>query len=501
MASVSEIGFIDNDLTVGEGLTFDDVLLLPAYSETLPSQVCLHSKLSCGIDLGIPFLSAAMDTVTESRMAIAMAERGGMGVIHHNMSAAEQARQVSLVKNFESGIVSDPITISKDSTLSDLYDLLKRRDISGVPVVEGRVLVGMLTRRDYCFSKNADAIVADIMTPQERLITVKEGVTREDAMQLFAQHRIEKLPIVNAKFELCGLITVKDILKAKTNPEACKDEQGQLRVAAAVSTGEHEQERINLLVAAGVDMLVVDTAHGHSKGVLDQVRWLKKNHPSLIVMAGNIATADAAQSLIDAGADVLKVGMGPGSICTTRIVAGIGVPQITAIQQVSTIARKHSVAVVADGGIRFSGDVCKAIAAGADAVMIGSLFAGTEESPGEVVLYQGRSYKVYHGMGSVYAMSRKHGSHERYFQDGQDEQGKYVPEGIEGRVPYKGNLQEVTYQLCGGLRSSMGYTGCATVSDMHKKTKFIRITSAAMRESHVHDVIITKEAPNYSVES
>lgn len=483
------------------GLTFDDVLLEPNYSEILPKDACLHSALGTQIKLGIPLLSSAMDTVTEHQMAIAMAERGGMGVLHHNMDAQEQIRQVRLVKSFESGIVSDPVTVAHTSTLMDLHQVVEQRAISGVPVVNGKQLVGMVTRRDYCFKRDPAIKVVDIMTPKEDLITVQEGVTREQAMQLFARHRIEKLPIVNQDFELCGLMTVKDILKSETNPDACKDEQGRLRVAAAVSTGEYERPRITGLIEAGVDLLVVDTAHGHSKGVIEQVRWLKQHAPEVTVMAGNIATAAAAEALITAGADIVKVGMGPGSICTTRIVAGIGVPQITAIQAVAAVARKKNVQVVADGGIRFSGDICKAIAAGADAVMVGSLFAGTEESPGEVMLYQGRSYKIYHGMGSVRAMSQRHGSHQRYFQENQQEQGKYVPEGIEGRVPYKGALQSVLYQLCGGLRSSMGYTGCATISDMHSKTKFIRISPASMRESHVHDVIITKEAPNYSVES
>ena len=483
------------------GLTFDDVLLLPNYSEVLPKDVALTSQLTKRISLGMPLLSAAMDTVTEANMAIRMAEQGGLGVLHHNMNAAEQARQVRVVKSFESGIVSDPITVSQDTNLQELRALVERRSISGVPVVNGKKLVGMVTRRDYCFASDPNALVTHIMTPKEKLITVPEGATREQAMQLFAQHRIEKLPIVNADFELCGLITVKDILKAETNPNACKDERGRLRVAAAVSTGEHEQARIKALVEVEVDLLVVDTAHGHSKGVIAQVAWIKQQFPDVCVMAGNIATGEAAAALIEAGADALKVGMGPGSICTTRIVAGIGVPQITAIQNVSAVARRHGIPVVADGGIRFSGDICKAIAAGASAVMIGSLLAGTEESPGEVMLYQGRSYKVYYGMGSVHAMSRRHGSHDRYFQQKQDEQGKYVPEGIEGRVPFKGALKQVVYQLCGGLRSCMGYTGCAAIKDMHKKTCFIRITNAGMRESHVHDVIVTKEAPNYSVEN
>lgn len=487
-------------MTDTTGLTFDDVLLLPNYSEHLPKDACLHSRLSPSIKLGIPLLSSAMDTVTEARMAIAIAEQGGLGVLHHNMDAAEQARQVRLIKHFESGIVSDPVTIPSNASLSQLRQIVEQRSISGVPVVEGKQLVGIVTRRDYCFAADPSARVTDIMTPKSSLITAKEGVSRTQAMQLFAKHRIEKLPIVNDAFELCGLMTVKDILKAETNPDACKDSQGRLCVAAAISTGSHEHARIKGLIEAEVDMLVIDTAHGHSKGVIEQVQWLRQYAPEITIMAGNIATSQAASALIEAGANVLKVGMGPGSICTTRIVAGIGVPQITAIQNVAKVARQHHIPVVADGGIRFSGDICKAIAAGANAVMIGSLFAGTEESPGEVMLYQGRSYKVYYGMGSVHAMSRRHGSHQRYFQESQQEQGKYVPEGIEGRVPYKGALRSVLHQLCGGLRSSMGYTGCANMHDMHTKTEFIRITPAGMRESHVHDVIVTKEAPNYSVE-
>lgn len=484
-----------------EALTFDDVLLLPGYSEVLPKDVSLVTKLTRNITLNIPLLSAAMDSVTEARLAIALAEAGGIGILHKNMSAQEQALEVRKVKKFESGVVNDPITVTPDMTIGQLIEIRKEHNISGMPVIEGKQLVGIITNRDIRFETDLNQKVAKLMTPKARLITVKEGIDREAAVSLFQSNRIEKLLVVNDKFELRGMITVKDILKSEENPNACKTESGQLRVGAAVGTAPDTQDRVAGLIAAGVDLIVVDTAHGFSKGVIDQVTWIKKHYPDIEVMGGNIATADAAIALMNAGADAVKVGMGPGSICTTRIVAGVGVPQISAISNVCQALKRKNIPVVADGGIRFSGDLCKAIAAGASAVMIGGLFAGTEEAPGEVVLYQGRSYKSYRGMGSVGAMSQKHGSSDRYFQENENEQGKYVPEGIEGRVPYKGPLSAVIHQLTGGLRSSMGYTGCATIGKIHDETKFVRVTSAGMRESHVHDVIITKEAPNYWVDS
>ena len=484
-----------------EALTFDDVLLLPGYSEVLPKDVSLVTKLTRNITLNIPLLSAAMDSVTEARLAIALAEAGGIGILHKNMSAQEQALEVRKVKKFESGVVNDPITVTPDMTIGQLIEIRKEHNISGMPVIEGKQLVGIITNRDIRFETDLNQKVAKLMTPKARLITVKEGIDREAAVSLFQSNRIEKLLVVNDKFELRGMITVKDILKSEENPNACKTESGQLRVGAAVGTAPDTQDRVAGLIAAGVDLIVVDTAHGFSKGVIDQVTWIKKHYPDIEVIGGNIATADAAIALMNAGADAVKVGMGPGSICTTRIVAGVGVPQISAISNVCQALKRKNIPVVADGGIRFSGDLCKAIAAGASAVMIGGLFAGTEEAPGEVVLYQGRSYKSYRGMGSVGAMSQKHGSSDRYFQENENEQGKYVPEGIEGRVPYKGPLSAVIHQLTGGLRSSMGYTGCATIGKIHDETKFVRVTSAGMRESHVHDVIITKEAPNYWVDS
>ncbi|OGO91148.1 MAG: IMP dehydrogenase [Coxiella sp. RIFCSPHIGHO2_12_FULL_42_15] len=483
-----------------EALTFDDVLLLPGYSEILPKDVMLVTQLTRNITLNIPLLSSAMDTVTEARLAIALAEAGGMGVLHKNMSPAQQAAEVRKVKKFESGVVINPITVTPATTIGELLAIRKEHNISGMPVVEGNQLVGIITNRDIRFEKDLNQKVANLMTPKQRLITVSEGTGREEVMDLFHAHRVEKLLIVNDRFELSGMITVKDILRSRENPNACKTVSGQLRVAAAVGTSKETAERVEALAAEGIDLIVVDTAHGFSEGVIKQVSWIKKHFPHLEVMGGNIATAEAAKALYKAGADAVKVGMGPGSICTTRIVAGVGVPQISAIYNVSQTLKGKNIPVVADGGIRFSGDVCKAIAAGADVVMIGSLFAGTEEAPGEVVLYQGRSYKSYRGMGSVGAMSQTFGSSDRYFQEKDNEQGKYVPEGIEGRVPYKGSVAAVIHQLMGGLRSSMGYTGCATIQKMRTETRFVRVTAAGMRESHVHDVIITKEAPNYWVD-
>ena len=482
---------------VGEALTFDDVLLLPGHSTVLPHEVSISTRLTRDIALNVPLLSAAMDTVTESRMAIAMADVGGLGILHKCMTIEDQALEVRRVKKFESGVVKSPLTVSPDTTVGELIRLTSEHRVSGMPVVSGRQLVGIITNRDIRFEENMEQPVRDLMTPKERLITVPEGTPKEAVIPLFREHRIEKILVVNDQFELSGLMTVKDILKSKENPNATKDAHGQLCVGAAVGTGKDAPDRVAALVSAGVDVLVVDTAHGFSQGVLDTVTWVKQHFQDLPVIAGNIATADAAVALKKAGADAVKVGMGPGSICTTRIVAGIGVPQITAISDVAQALRKSDVTVIADGGIRFSGDICKAIAAGADSVMIGSLFAGTDESPGEVVLYQGRAYKEYRGMGSVGAMVGRHGSRDRYFQ-ADSAQEKLVPEGIEGRVSYKGALAQVVHQMVGGLRSSMGYTGSADLSQMQHDTQFVRMTAAGMRESHVHDVVITKETPNYS---
>ena len=483
-----------------EALTFDDVLLVPGYSSVLPKDVSLTTQLTRDITLNIPLLSSAMDTVTEAKLAVSMAEEGGMGIIHKNMSPEQQAAEVRKVKRYEGGIVANPITVTPDTTLGELIALTEEYHISGMPVVEGKKLVGIITSRDIRFETERGHRVSELMTPKSRLITVPEGSSREKVLQVFRQHRVEKLLIVNEQFELRGMYTVRDILRSQKTPLACKNSAGQLRVGAAVGPGAQADERIAALVAEGVDLLVVDTAHGFSKGVIDQVKWIKQYYPQTPVMVGNIVNADAAEALAAAGADAVKVGIGPGSICTTRVVAGIGVPQITAVNQVAAAVKGKGVSVIADGGIRFSGDICKAIAAGANAVMIGGLFAGTEEAPGEVVLFQGRSYKAYRGMGSVGAMSQTHGSSDRYFQENQTEVGKYVPEGIEGRVPFKGPLKAVVYQLMGGLRSSMGYTGVTTIEEMRTKTRFIRITAAGVRESHVHDVIITKEAPNYWVD-
>ncbi|MGE0323554.1 MAG: IMP dehydrogenase [Polyangiaceae bacterium] len=476
-----------------ECLTFDDVMLLPAYSEVLPADVDVTSRLTRKITLNTPLLSAAMDSVTESRMAIAMARQGGLGIIHKNLPPQLQASEVDRVKRAESGIITDPVTANPSQSLREALSVMEQHNISGVPVVEGTTVVGILTHRDIRFEKNLDQPISALMTT--KLVTVPPGVAAEDARELLHKHRIEKLLVVEGG-KLVGLITIKDLMQAERNPLALKDERGRLRVGAAIGPGADREIRTDALVEAGVDLLVVDTAHGHSKGVLDAVRETKRRHPHLEVMAGNIATAAAAQALIDAGADAIKVGIGPGSICTTRIVAGIGVPQITAIADCGAIAKKHGVAVVADGGVKFSGDVVKAIAAGASAVMIGSLFAGTDESPGDLVLYQGRSYKVYRGMGSLGAM--KKGSKDRYGQSGTADE-KLVPEGIEGRVPHRGNVGSILSQLVGGLRAGMGYTGGATIPDMQEKAQFIRITGSGLKESHVHDVIITEEAPNYHV--
>ena len=481
---------------VQEALTFDDVLLLPAYSNVLPKEVQLGTRISRNIELKIPIVSAAMDTVTEARLAISMAQEGGLGIIHKNMKPNNQALQVRAVKKFESGVIKEPITVSPDASIQEVLELTRARNISGVPVVKGDELVGIVTGRDLRFETGYSNPVSNIMTPKEKLVTVKEGAEKEQILKLLHEHRIEKLLVIDDKFRLKGLVTVKDIQKASEFPNACKDEQGRLRVGAAVGVGEGTEERVEALVEAGVDVIVVDTAHGHSQGVLDRVSWVKKHFPSVDVIGGNIATADAAKALVDAGVDSVKVGIGPGSICTTRIIAGIGVPQISAISNVAEAIKDSGVPVIADGGIRYSGDVAKAIVAGGYCVMLGSMFAGTEEAPGEIELYQGRSYKSYRGMGSLGAMSGQNGSSDRYFQEDSSKE-KLVPEGIEGRVPYKGPLQPVIHQLLGGLRSSMGYTGCATIDEMRTKPEFIKVTSAGMSESHVHDVQITKEAPNY----
>lgn len=481
-----------------KSLTFDDVLLLPAYSNILPRDVSLRTQLSRNISLNIPLLSAAMDTVTEARLAIALAQEGGIGIVHKNMTSKEQAAQVAKVKRFESGVVKDPIFVTNTMTVRDVLNLTRQHKISGLPVLQGKQVVGIVTNRDLRFETNLDQSITQIMTPRERLITVKENSSREEARRLMHLHRIERVLVVNDAFELCGLITVKDIFKSTEHPNACKDEMGRLRVGAAVGVGEGTEERASLLVEAGVDVLVVDTAHGHSQGVLSRVQWVKKNFPKVDVIGGNIATGAAALALVDHGADGVKVGIGPGSICTTRMVAGVGVPQISAIQNVSDALAGKGVPLIADGGVRFSGDISKAIAAGAHCVMLGGLFAGTEEAPGEIELYQGRSYKSYRGMGSLGAMQQ--GSSDRYFQDNVSNQDKLVPEGVEGRVPYKGSALAVVHQLLGGLRASMGYLGCPDIPTIHAKAEFVEISSAGIRESHVHDVQITKEAPNYHVD-
>ncbi len=480
---------------IKKALTFDDVLLVPAFSQVLPRDTSLATQFTRDIKLNIPLVSAAMDTVTESRLAIAMAQEGGIGIIHKNLSADEQAREVSRVKRHEFGIVIDPVTVTPTMKVRDAIALQRQHGFSGLPVVEGGKLVGIVTNRDLRFEDRLDVPLREIMTPQERLVTMREGATLDEAQSLMHKHRLERVLIVNEAFQLRGLATVKDIVKNTEHPYASKDSQGQLRVGAAVGVGDGTEERVEKLAAAGVDVIVVDTAHGHSAGVIERVRWVKSNYPRIQVVGGNIATAAAAKALVDAGADCVKVGIGPGSICTTRIVAGVGVPQITAIADVSEALQGSGVPLIADGGIRYSGDVAKALAAGAFTCMMGGMFAGTEESPGEVVLFQGRSYKSYRGMGSVGAMAD--GSADRYFQDPANNADKLVPEGIEGRVPYKGSVIAIIYQLVGGIRASMGYCGCASIEDMRTKAEFVEITSAGVRESHVHDVQITKEAPNY----
>jgi IMP dehydrogenase len=482
-----------------KALTFDDVLLVPAHSQILPRDVGLSTRLTRNITLNLPLLSAAMDTVTEGRLAIALAQEGGIGIIHKNFTSKAQAAEVAKVKRFESGILKDPITISPSMTVRDVLEITRQYRISGLPVIDkaGKV-VGIVTNRDLRFETNLDQPVKAIMTPRKRLVTVREGASVEDAKELIRKHRLERVLVIDDEWHMRGLITVKDILKSTEHPLANKDASGHLRAGAAVGVGPGTEERVELLAEAGVDVIVVDTAHGHSQGVLDRVKWVKKNFPHIEVIGGNIATADAARALVDNGADAVKVGIGPGSICTTRIVAGVGVPQITAIQNVSDALKGTGVPMIADGGVRYSGDIAKAIAAGADTVMLGGLFAGTEEAPGEVELFQGRSYKSYRGMGSLGAMQA--GSSDRYFQENTSNVEKFVPEGIEGRVPYKGPVLAVIHQLIGGLRSSMGYLGCASIAEMHEHACFVEITSAGIRESHVHDVQITKEAPNYHVD-
>ena len=483
---------------VQEALTFDDVLLLPAYSTVLPKDVSLKTRLTRGINLNIPLVSAAMDTVTESRMAIAMAQNGGIGILHKNMDIAAQAAEVRRVKKFEAGMVKDPITVTPETTVRELIAITQANNISGVPVVKDGKVVGIVTGRDTRFETNLEQPVSNIMTGQDRLVTVREGESKENIQALLQKHRIEKVLVVGEQNELKGLITVTDFRKAESYPSSCKDDLGRLRVGAAVGTGVETPSRVEALVDAGVDVIVVDTAHGHSAGVIERVRWVKTNYPQVQVIGGNIATGDAALALLDAGADAVKVGIGPGSICTTRIVAGIGMPQISAIDSVAS-ALKDQIPLIADGGIRFSGDMAKAIGAGASTIMVGSLLAGTEEAPGEVEFFQGRYYKAYRGMGSLGAMAGATGSADRYFQDSKAGAEKLVPEGIEGRVPYKGPMGNIVHQMMGGLRSSMGYTGSAVIEDLRQNAKFVKITSAGMSESHVHDVTITKEAPNYRV--
>jgi IMP dehydrogenase len=481
-----------------QALTFDDVLLVPAHSNVMPREVNLNTQLTRNIKLNIPLVSAAMDTVTEAPLAIALAQEGGLGIIHKNMTAIKQAAHVSRVKRFESGVVHDPITIHPLMSVRDVIALTNLHKISGLPVVENNKIVGIVTNRDLRFETNLDQAISNIMTPRNRLVTVREGANKEDVIHLLHQHRLERVLVIDDEDYLKGLITVKDIQKSSDHPQACKDAQGRLRVGAAVGVGEGTEARVEALAEAGVDVIVVDTAHGHSQGVLDRVTWVKKNYPHIEVIGGNIATASAAKALVDAGADSVKVGIGPGSICTTRIVAGVGVPQITAISNVAEALEGTGVPFIADGGIRFSGDISKSIAAGANCVMLGGMFAGTEEAPGEIELFQGRSYKSYRGMGSIGAMQK--GSSDRYFQENNGNADKLVPEGIEGRVPYKGSVLAVIHQLMGGLRASMGYVGATTIEDMRSKAEFVQITSAGIRESHVHDVQITKEAPNYRID-
>ncbi|MGB1175219.1 MAG: IMP dehydrogenase [Luminiphilus sp.] len=482
-----------------EALTFDDVLLLPGYSEVTAKDVSLVTKLTRNINLNLPLVSAAMDTVTEAGLAIALAQEGGIGIVHKNLSVQEQAEQVRRVKKFESGVVKDPITIDHTATIAELIELTRANGISGVPVMKDGDLAGIVTRRDLRFETDTSQSISAIMTPRNQLVTVKEGASSDEVQRLLHQHRIEKILVVDDAGALKGLITVKDFDKAESFPDACKDQYGQLRVGASVGTSADTDERVDALVKAGVDVLVVDTAHGHSMNVLNRVRWIKDNYPSVDVIGGNIATGDAALALAEAGADGVKVGIGPGSICTTRIVTGMGVPQISAVSNVAMALADTDIPLIADGGIRFSGDISKALAAGAHSVMLGGMFAGTEEAPGEVELFQGRTYKSYRGMGSIGAMAQKQGSSDRYFQDSSVGSEKLVPEGIEGRVPYKGPVSAIIHQLMGGVRSSMGYAGCINVPEMRTKPQFVRVTSAGMSESHVHDVSITKEAPNYPV--
>ncbi len=481
-----------------EALTFDDVLLVPNQSNVLPSDASLKTFLTSKIQLNIPLISAAMDTVTESDLAISIAQEGGIGIIHKNLTAQQQADEVMKVKKFESGVITNPVVTSPECSIKDVIELTAKHKISGVPVVKGKNLVGIVTARDLRFVKKVNPQVSTIMTPKERLVTVQEGASKEKVKKLFHENRIEKILVINSKFQLKGMITVKDMQKSKDFPNACKDGFQRLRVGAAIGVGKDTEDRLKKLTDAEVDIIVVDTAHGHSKMVIEKVKSIRKKYPKLQLIAGNIATKEAAKALIKAGADAVKVGIGPGSICTTRVVAGVGVPQITAISEVASAVKGTTVKVIADGGIRFSGDISKAIAAGADTVMLGSLFAGTTEAPGEIELYQGRTYKNYRGMGSIGAM--KSGSSERYFQSSETTSDKFVPEGIEGRVPFKGALTDILHQLLGGIRSSMGYLGCATIKDIHSKAKFIKITNAGMKESHVHDVMITKEAPNYQID-
>jgi IMP dehydrogenase len=484
-----------------DALTFDDVLLLPALSHVLPSEVDLKTRLTRTISLNIPLMSAAMDTVTEGRLAVAIAQEGGIGIVHKNMTIEQQAREVRSVKKFESGIIRDPITITPDRTVGELLKLTREHNISGVPVVKGKELVGIVTSRDVRFEPRMDVKIAEVMTKKEQLVTAREGAATEEIRELLHRHRIEKVLITNDRFELVGLITVKDIDKARMYPNACKDQLGRLRVGASVGTGADTDDRVAALIEAGADVLVVDTAHGHSKRVLDRVQWMKQKYPSVSLIGGNVATAAGARALADAGVDAVKVGIGPGSICTTRIVTGIGVPQVTAVSQVAEELADDGIPVIADGGIRYSGDIAKALVAGANVVMVGSLLAGTDEAPGEVELYQGRTYKSYRGMGSLGAMAQSNGSSDRYFQDNQPDDGgrKLVPEGIEGRVPYRGPMGPIVAQLMGGVRAAMGYTGSPDIETMRSRPQFVRVTHASMIESHVHDVSITKEAPNYPV--
>ncbi|MFW6093558.1 MAG: IMP dehydrogenase [Pseudomonadota bacterium] len=480
-----------------DALTFDDVLLQPAFSEVLPSEVSLETRLTRDITLNIPLMSAAMDTVTEGRLAIALAQEGGIGIVHKNMSVEAQAREVRAVKKYESGIIRDPITIHPDRSVADLVELTMEHKISGVPVVEGDALVGIITSRDVRFERRMDAKIRDVMTPREKLVTAGEDASFEEITDILHRHRIEKVLLVDDAFALRGMVTVKDINKARAFPNACKDPHGSLRVGAGVGTGEDTEERVAALVEAGVDVLVVDTAHGHSSRVLERIRWVRQRYPDVDLVAGNVASRDGARALIDTGVDAIKVGIGPGSICTTRVVTGIGVPQITAISEAAAVADEEGVPVIADGGIRYSGDIAKAIVAGASVVMVGGLLAGTDEAPGEVELYQGRTYKAYRGMGSMGAMGDTHGSSDRYFQEPEQDSRKLVPEGIEGRVPYRGPISPIVHQLMGGLRASMGYTGSPDIATMRTRPQFVRVSAASMVESHVHDVSITKEAPNY----